>query len=108
GGPLRRPGLLKAALVADARAEGFDVVRVASPGSIPEAAPRLARFLADGHHGTMDWLAANAGRRGDPAALWPGAGAVVMLGMNYGPETDPLASLAARDRATISVYARNR
>ena len=31
-----------------------------------------------------------------------------MLGLNYGPARDPLASLAAKDRATISVYARNR
>ena len=28
--------------------------------------------------------------------------------MNYGPDEDPLASLARRDRATISVYARHR
>jgi epoxyqueuosine reductase len=31
-----------------------------------------------------------------------------MLGLNYGPDGDPLVSLAARDRATISVYARHR
>jgi epoxyqueuosine reductase len=31
-----------------------------------------------------------------------------MLGMNYGPDRDPLAGLARKDRATISVYARNR
>jgi epoxyqueuosine reductase len=31
-----------------------------------------------------------------------------MLGLNYGPEGDPLATLAAKDRATISVYARHR
>ena len=40
--------------------------------------------------------------------MWPEAGAVVMLGLNYGPDRDPLASLAKKDRATISVYARNR
>jgi epoxyqueuosine reductase len=31
-----------------------------------------------------------------------------MFGLNYGPDRDPLASLALNDRATISVYARNR
>jgi len=56
----------------------------------------------------MDWLATTAARRGSPATLWPEAGAVVMLGLNYGPDRDPLASLALKDRATISVYARNR
>ena len=56
----------------------------------------------------MDWLETTAGRRSAPKRLWPEAGAVVMLGLNYGPKGDPLASLARKDRATISVYARNR
>ena len=33
---------------------------------------------------------------------------MIVLGINYGPDEDPLASLARRDRATISVYARHR
>ena len=56
----------------------------------------------------MDWLAANTARRGSPRTLWPEVGAVVMLGLNYGPDGDPLATLADKDRATISVYARHR
>jgi epoxyqueuosine reductase len=95
-------------LVADARREGFDAVGVAAPHAIPDAAPRLAEFLAAGQHGTMAWLAERADRRGDPRRLWPGVASVVMLGLNYGPDSEPLASLAARDRATISVYARHR
>ena len=78
------------------------------PDSIPEAAPRLARFLAEGHHGTMEWLATHEGRRRSPEALWPEVGSVVMLGLNYGPEDDPLSVLAQRDRGAISVYARHR
>jgi epoxyqueuosine reductase len=31
-----------------------------------------------------------------------------MLGVNYGPGVDPMATLGLRDRGTISVYARNR
>jgi epoxyqueuosine reductase len=38
--------------------------------------------------------------------LWPEVRAIVMLGVNYGPATDPLAILAARGRGAISVYAR--
>lgn len=79
-----------------------------TPDAIPAAAGRLRRFLEDGHHGSMDWLEASAARRGDPRSVWPEVRSVVMLGLNYGPESDPLASLALRDRATISVYARNR
>jgi epoxyqueuosine reductase len=75
---------------------------------VPEAAPRLAQFLAEGQHGDMEWLATTAERRADPRLLWPDAGAVVMFGLNYGPERDPLESFVSKDRAAISVYARNR
>jgi epoxyqueuosine reductase len=83
-------------------------VRVAAPDAVPETAARLRQFLDAGHHGTMAWLRERAERRASPRALWPAAGAAVMLGLNYGPEGDPLASLADRSAATISVYARNR
>ena len=38
----------------------------------------------------MDWIAETAARRGDPSALWPDVRSIVMLGMNYGPDSDPL------------------
>ena len=93
----RAPDLaaLKRRLIADAKAEGFDLIGVTRPDAIPEAAPRLKQFLAEGQHGTMGWLEAKAERRASPAALWPEAQAVVMLGLNYGPDTDPLTTLAA-------------
>jgi epoxyqueuosine reductase len=56
----------------------------------------------------MAWMEATAARRGAPAAMWPEARSVIMLGVNYGPDRDPLATLARRDRGTISAYARNR
>jgi epoxyqueuosine reductase len=56
----------------------------------------------------MRWLETEAARRAEPRALWPEALSVVMVGLNYGPDSDPLANLTNRDRATISVYARNR
>jgi epoxyqueuosine reductase len=65
----------------------------------------LREFLADGAHGDMDWMAAKADRRGDPRAMWPQARAVIMLGVNYGPRSDPLAILKERTRGAISVYA---
>ncbi|HET7718273.1 MAG TPA: tRNA epoxyqueuosine(34) reductase QueG [Bauldia sp.] len=108
GDPLRRPGLLKAALLADARAEGFEVARVTRPDPPPETGLRLAEFLAEGFHGDMGWLATTAERRGAPSRLWPEAKSVVMFGLNYGPDRDPLATIAMKDRGTISVYARNR
>ncbi|RMF34746.1 MAG: tRNA epoxyqueuosine(34) reductase QueG [Alphaproteobacteria bacterium] len=102
------PGGLGAALKAEARALGFADVGICRPDAIPLAADRLAAFLAAGHHGEMGWMAERAHWRGDPAALWPQARSVVMLADSYAPGDDPLAILARRDRAAISVYARGR
>jgi epoxyqueuosine reductase len=52
----------------------------------------------------MAWMADE--RRGDPNALWQEVRAVILLGLNYGPDRDPLAVLAKPGRAAISVYAR--
>jgi epoxyqueuosine reductase len=79
---------------------------VTRPDAIAHAKDTLAQFLAAGHHGDMDWLAATPERRADPRRLWPDVRAIVMLGVNYGPAGDPLAILAARARGAISVYAR--
>jgi epoxyqueuosine reductase len=88
-----------------ALAEGFDIVRFA-PAAAPQGAPgRLDDFLAQGFHGSMDWLARNAERRADPATLWPEAKSVIVLGLNYGPVSDPLAILDRRTEGAISVYA---
>ena len=91
-----------------AKTLGFDLCRVTTPDAAPEAAQRLAAWLAAGHHGDMAWMAETAERRSEPRALWPEVRSIVMLGMNYGPETDPLAGLAASRSGSISVYARHR
>ena len=97
---------MKAALEAFARTQGFDAVGIARPNAIPLAAERLRAFLDAGAHGDMAWMETKAAWRGDPGALWPQARSIVMLGINYGPELDPLAILKDRMRGGISVYAR--
>lgn len=106
--PSRDPEQIKAAIRARALAEDFDAVGFA-PASLAEATrANLAAFLAEGRHGTMDWLREKADRRGDPRTLWSDARSVVVLGLNYGPDDDPLRLLARKDKGAISVYARNR
>ena len=75
------------------------------PDAIPRAAAGLRAFLEAGSHGDMDWMARNADRRADPRTLWPDVRTIVMLGVNYGPDNDPLAILNERLRGAISVYA---
>jgi epoxyqueuosine reductase len=99
------PASLKAALTHEARALGFDCVAVTDPAAIAQAAQHFRAFLDAGAHGEMDWLAAQPERRMDPRVLWPGVRSVIMLGVNYGPDENPLAILQQRTRGAISVYA---
>ena len=96
---------LKDALTREARTLGFDCIGVTGPDAIAQAGLHFREFLDAGAHGDMDWLAANPQRRTDPRVLWPGVRSVIMLGVNYGPDQDPLLILQQRSRGAISVYA---
>jgi epoxyqueuosine reductase len=87
---------------------GFDAVGFAAAELGGEARDHLQEFVARGWHGDMGWLAATAERRGSPRALWAEARTVVVLGVNYGPEDDPLALAAEPSCGAVSVYARGR
>ena len=54
----------------------------------------------------MGYLQTTAERRGNPRILWSEVRAIIMLGLNYGPDADPLTVLEERRRGAISVYAR--
>jgi epoxyqueuosine reductase len=95
----------KSDIIARARAEGFDVVRVTDAAAQAHAKDGLAAYLAHGHHGEMEWMETRTAERADPQTLWRDARSVIVLGMNYGPNHDPLDVLAQKDRAAISVYA---
>ncbi len=99
---------LRALIEREARAAGFDAVAIADPDGMPLAAERLSAFVAAGRHGSMEWIGETLERRGHPRALWADVRSVIVLGLNYGPEADPRETLARKDRALISVYARNR
>jgi epoxyqueuosine reductase len=101
-------GDARAAIREKALALGFDAVGFAKAALAASAREGLAGFLASGYHGDMGWLADKGERRGDPAVLWPAARSVVVLGLNYGPASDPLAGRPEADCGEISVYARNR
>ena len=96
---------LKSALAHEALALGFDCIGVTDPQAIAQAGKHFHEFLEAGAHGDMDWLATSPERRTDPRVLWPGVRSVIMLGVNYGPDENPLQILEKRTRGAISVYA---
>src|SRR5262249_32394224 len=83
-------------------------IGVARPDALVGAKARFEAFLREGAHGDMDWLAREPDRRADPRMLWPPVRSVVMLGLNYGPDHDPLRVLGEPDRGPISVCAHGR
>ena len=111
GGALRGSRLLnssdiKSALTAQAKALGFSTLGITAPDETTDAHRRLKTFLDDGAHGDMDWLANDPARRADPLRLWSDVRSIIILGVNYGPDEDPLSILEHKSRGGISVYAR--
>jgi epoxyqueuosine reductase len=97
---------IKSALHAKAIELGFCDMRVTRPQIT--APSNLDAWLDAGYHGSMGWMEGRKEQRGSPQVLWPEVKSVIMLGFNYGPETDPLEILKHRTKGAISVYARNR
>ncbi|MDP3370353.1 MAG: tRNA epoxyqueuosine(34) reductase QueG [Brevundimonas sp.] len=89
-----------------AAALGFDVCRFASASEPWNAGERLAHFVEAGRHGDMGWMETTLERRAHPTAMWDEARTAIVLGLNYGPEHDPLPELSDRSAGYISVYAR--
>ncbi len=75
---------LTAELKRRAGAEGFSAVGVAPAGSLAEGRA-LRRWLDDGLHASMDWMAIKPEIRADPGLVLPGCRSVVSLAMNYWP-----------------------
>ncbi len=98
-----KAGLTKA-LKQEAARLGFAACGITQADAVNGAAA-LAAWLADGHHGTMDWMAARADQRAAPQALWPEARSVIALGMSYAPAQNPLRLAEESAVARISVYA---
>lgn len=93
-----------------ARAEklGFDAFGITAATARTDLPGKLATALNKNWHGDMGWMADTAIRRAAPTVLWPEAKSIIMLGMNYGPDENPLPLLKLKTKGNISVYARNR
>ena len=88
---------------------GFQRVGIAGT-DLGEAEAHLNAWLAQGYHGSMDYMARHGTRRSRPAELVPGTRSVIMVRMDYLPEPQESMRWALRDpaRAFISRYALGR
>lgn len=95
-------------LRARAKALGFDAFGIAAANARPDLPDKLSAALAAGWQDGMDWMAETASRRARPDRLWPEVRSVIMVGLNYAPDANPMDRLARRTTGYISVYARGR
>ncbi|MDD4912493.1 MAG: tRNA epoxyqueuosine(34) reductase QueG [Sideroxydans sp.] len=88
---------------------GFQSVGI-SDTHLASAEKHLLQWLADGHHGAMDYMAKHGAKRARPAELVPGTLRVISVRMNYYPEhaKDTNAVLQHASRAFVSRYALGR
>lgn len=102
-----REGLIRAEAQIKSQAErlGFDLCRFTDIDEAWPAAARLFEFVDAGRHGEMGWMADTVERRKHPRAMWDGARSAIVLGVNYGPDHDPMAILSDRSKGAISIYA---
>lgn len=105
-----KPEKAKAFLIDDLKAQGFDTIGILSATKAADQTERLSAFVAEGHHGSMEWIEETLERRSAPTNLWPEAKSVAIALMRYTPndDYDPLAALTQKSNATISCYAHNR
>ena len=87
---------------------GFESCYLTKAHLPPQIAERLHAFIAAGHQGEMTWMDETKARRISPDAMWDEAQTAIVLGMNYGPDHDPMVNLSQRASGNISVYARGR
>ena len=85
---------------------GFDIIKITDPKIHKNNQRYIKDFLGNNFHGDMDWLKKNLERRVSPKKLWPDVKSIIVLGVNYGPNHNPMQNLENREIGNISVYAR--
>ena len=106
--PALEPARIAATLKAMARDAGF--ARAGISGiELGEDEAHLRDWLAQGLHGTMDWMARHGDKRSRPAELVPGTVRVLSVGLDYGQDEDQAwATLDDGARAYVARYALGR
>lgn len=90
-----------------ALALGFSSVGVAPAQASPHA-DFLLRWLADGHHGEMGYMARGPAHRADPRSVLPSARSVLCVSLDYFPWDEGRQDAGSGGMLDqVSVYARN-
>ncbi len=100
------PKSIKTALKQQALKLGFQAVGITDAETLHKHAGHLQRWLEEGYHGTMDWMATTGEKRADPRAFFPETESVLIAAYPYFRSREPLQTPPSI--GNISLYARGR
>ena len=87
---------------------GFDLIGFTKKSIKNIHKVNLKKFLEKNHHGEMKWLEKHYEKKIEPEKLWNEVRTIVVLGLNYGPQENPIIDNEKKEKANISVYAKNK
>ncbi len=107
--PLPQPEELASRIKAWGRELGFQKLGITDT-DLADHEAHLERWLAEGHHGEMEWMARHGTRRSRPAELVPGTVRVITARMDYLPagEDEIFGLLEQPETGFVSRYALGR
>ena len=84
---------------------GFDTVGISKTNTSNQTSSNLENFISNNFHGEMTWMENNLYRRKKIKNLWVEAKTAIVVGLNYGPNKNPLLKNMYMQKGQISVYA---
>ncbi len=97
---------LKAAIVSQAHALGFDLVRFTGAEPFPEAQRAMEERIEAGLYSGLSWFnLERASVAGDPRNLMPSVRTIVSLGISYLSEAEAAESVPGEPRGRVARYA---
>ncbi len=87
---------------------GFDEFGVTDLENFEFYSSKIKEFINNNYHGEMYWMKDKLEIRSDPKNIWNEAKSAIVLGINYGPESNPLNDLKKVKKGYISIYSRRK
>jgi len=87
---------------------GFDEFGITDLKNFEFNTIKIKEFIDNNYHGEMYWMKDKIEIRCDPKNIWKEAKSAIVLGINYGPESNPLKDLKKVKRGYISIYSRRK
>ena len=94
----------KSELLAESRRMGCELAGIAAAGPA-ETRQYYLDWLDAGFAGEMEYLVRDPERRSDPQVAWPETASILVVGLNYRPQTAPTEALSDPRRGRIASYA---